>query len=192
MIQIKRALATAGTGAVLALSMAGVAAADASTTVDCTSDAKGISGNLCGGAAVDNSTTTTYTVSGNCSGIFQTTISQSQNSNTEQENESAGGLAVFGGNNNSSNSNSSSTSQSQSANGVTFSPNCSTTTTVAAAPAATPAAKQQVAAPAGGVHAGGGGAVSAASSTASVAGLVASVSSLGLGAIVRKKALLGL
>jgi hypothetical protein len=184
MNQLKKALATAGTSAILAMSAGGVAAAG----VNCTTTNSGVNGAQIQ-TCVDDSTNVAYTVSGNCSGIFRTDSDQSQRSNTEQENESAGGLV---GSNNSTNSNSSSTSQSQSANGVTFAPNCSVNNVsqVAAAPAA--ASSSQVVAPSGGVHAGGGAGVSSASSTASVAGLVASAGSLGLGVIVRKKALLGL
>lgn len=182
MNQLKKALATAGASLVLSLGAAGAAAAD----VTCTTTNSGVNGAQVQ-TCVDSSTQTSYTVSGNCSGIIQSTVNNSQSASTGQSNASTGGAGVVGGNNNSSNSNSSSTSQSQTG-GVTFAPNCSVTNVsqVAAAPAAA-----QVKAPTGGVHAGGGAGVSA-SSGASIAGLVASAGSLGLGFVVRKKALLGL
>lgn len=183
MKQLKKALAAAGSGAVLALSMVG----GASAAVTCTTSNSGVNGAQVQ-TCVDDSTNTTYTVSGNCSGIIQSVVTQTQVNGSAQGNGSTGG--VFG-DNNSTNTNNNSTSQSQTG-GVTFAPDCSVTNVsqVAAAPAA--AAAPQVKAPKGGVHAGGGAGASAASSTASIAGLVASTGALGLGAIVRKKAFLGL
>lgn len=195
MHKLKRALATTSASLVLSLGAVG----GASAAVTCTTTNSGVNGAQVQ-TCVDDSTNTTYTVSGNCSGIFQTTTNQNQSSSTNQTNVSSGGVGLVGGSNNSTNSNSSSTSQSQSGSNLTFAPDCSVTNVTKLAAAASKASatassqadeEAQVVAPTGGVHA-GGGAGAEASSTASLAGLAASIGSLGMGVALRKRALLGL
>lgn len=131
----------------------------------------------------------TYTVSGDCSAIFEK-ISQSQYNETDQKNkaktesENENGLNLLNrqqsGDATTNQSNSNSTAQSQT--GVNFSPDCSVTQVTNQAAAATAA---QVQAPRGAVSAGAGGAVE--SSNASVIGLVGSALTMGAGLVLRRQ-----
>jgi hypothetical protein len=190
MYKLKKALATAGSSAVLVLSMGGVAGADAVN--NCTQGFQFVGGTC---VAVDDSKTVNVdrsnTVNGNCSGIFQT--GDADASSTGVGGNGGTGIGVLGSGTGGAGGSGSGSSSANS--GVTFDPDCSVNnvtnvTKVVAAAKAAPV-EAQVVAPAGGVHAGGGAGVEA-SSAASIAGLAASAGSLGLGVVLRKKALLGL
>lgn len=202
MYQLKKALATAGASTILVLGLTGAASASPYHHHDSyTNNSYNKSYNKT--ITVTNTDDHSINVNGNCSGVIQNNVEQSQSSS---QNSSGGNQGNLGGNlggdntnsqsNSQSNSNSSSQSQS---NNVTFAPNCSTTTntTVKLVKATTVAAKpavvsEQVVAPTGGVHAGGGAGVANASSAGSIAGLAVSAGSLGAGAFLRRKSLLGL
>lgn len=192
MNKLKRVLAAAGTSSVLAVSMAGVAAADATSNVDCTSgDALGVSGNVCGAITSDSSTN--YTINGNCSAFINTGSNSATSSAGSTGGAGVGGAGTVGTGGAGTGGSASSSSSASSNSSVTFAPDCSTHTTVAAASSAgRGAAVAQVDVPKGAVHAGGGGAATSGTSFASLLGLTGSVATLGAGVAMRKKGLLGL
>lgn len=198
MKQLKRTIGAVGASLAIALSAAGVAAADSSATNNCQSGFELVGGS-CVAISVDKSHTTTYSVNGNCSGIIQTTIEQSNNNSTSQnqdtDNTNVNGLSLGNDQNiNSDPSQSNTTTQSNNGS-VTFAPDCSTTTQVTqqvttAAAKTAPAAPAQVQAPKGGVGAGAGGATGSA--IAPLAALGGSLASIGVGVARLRKTAFGI
>jgi hypothetical protein len=187
MNKIKAVLASIGSVMVMALATVAPAAADATSTNNCSN---GAGANSCSATAIDDSVT--LTVSGNCSGIFQLTNAQF-NVLLGQVNGNAlgSGNVVGGAGSSNSQSNNQSSSQSNS-NSFTFSPKCVTNVTKLAAAsggkgAAAPVAAQ-VQAPKGAVHAGAGGGLAETSALGSLIGLTGSISAAGIGLSLRKRA----
>lgn len=189
MQKAKYIIGTVGTSLVLALGMTVPAAAHSQNHHHTNSNYT---------KTITNTDDHSNTVNGNCSGIIQTNVDQSQASSHNRVDGSQDANGAANGVDNSVNqnqSNSNSSSQSQSAD-VNFTPNCSTTNVTqqvaSAGKGAAVVPQAQIVAPSGGVHAGAGGALAGESNVPSIVGLAGSVGAAGIGLALRRKAQLEL
>ena len=180
MNKVKKMLSTVGASLVLAASMSGVAAADASATNNCTGGGV-LTAQGCTAQATDNSDNRSY--SGNCYVVNakQSNDSTSKNVSEDQNADGGNGSLIGTGGAGGSNSNSQSNSINQ---------DCSTNSSVTHVSQVSAGGRgaAQVSVPTGAVKAGAGGAV--ASDAAAVFGLGGSIASLGLGLALRRKSAL--
>lgn len=180
MQKVKKTIKTALAG----LLMAGAFAVPASAqTNNCT--AEQLAANLCVAVNTQTDNSDNYSVNGDCSAVQVSSgdIEQSQSSSNNGVGGSGVGTGAVGNGTGTGGNGSASSSQSQSATQNSFSADCSTTNTTNVTQASS-----QVKSPRGGVSAGAGGASSVAS-TGSILGLLGSVSTMGLGLILRRQGL---